>query len=74
MTRPATQEPQRFHGSRLDRCPLVEGPPPAQAQVLGGGSREPVRRPANRPRCRVHLTPQLLPTKKQLRCAVVDTA
>ena len=44
MTRPATQAPQPFHGSRPDNCRPVEGLPLAQAQVLGAADREPVPR------------------------------
>ena len=75
MTRPATQAPQPFHGSRPDNCRPVEGLPPAQAQVLGAADREPVPRSARRPRRPAHLTRQLLPTRKQLpRCGAGDTA
>jgi hypothetical protein len=74
MTRPATQAPQPFHGSRPDNCHPVEGLPPAQAQVLGAAGREPVPK-ARRPRRPVDLTRQLLPTTTQLpRCGAGDTA
>jgi len=74
MTRPATQAPQPFHGSRPDNCRPVEGLPPARAHVLGAAGREPVPK-ARRPRRPVHLTRQLLPTRTQLpRCGAGDTA
>jgi hypothetical protein len=73
--RRATQGSLPFQGSRPDNCRPVEGPPLARAQVLGVATREPAARGASRPRHRVHLMLQQLPTtKQQAHCGVADTA